>query len=66
MLRINDKWDLEWSPGMTITDALVALHFTHAVLVVSVNGALVPTDSYSNHALQDGDQVKAIHVIAGG
>jgi thiamine biosynthesis protein ThiS len=66
MIRVNDKWNLAWRPGMTVQDVLVALNFTHSVLVVSVNGALVPAADYPAHPLADQDQVKVIHVIAGG
>jgi thiamine biosynthesis protein ThiS len=66
MIRVNDKWDLAWKPGMTVQDVLIALNFTHPVLVVTVNGGLVPAADYAAHPLADQDRVKVIHVIAGG
>ena len=66
MVQVNDKWDLAWQPGMTVRAVLTALHFTHPVLVVSVNGLLVPPAKYATHPITDGDNVKVIHVLAGG
>jgi sulfur carrier protein len=66
MVSVNDKWDVEWQPGMTVAALLAALRFTHPVLVVSVNGHLVPPDQYPTHPVADQDHVKVIHVIAGG
>jgi thiamine biosynthesis protein ThiS len=66
MVLVNDKWEVEWQPGMTVAAVLVALHFTHTVLVVSVNGSLVPPAEYTTHPVADGDLVRVTHVIAGG
>jgi sulfur carrier protein len=66
MVLVNDKWEVEWQPGMTVGALLDTLHFTHSVLVVSVNRLLVPPAEYATHPVADGDHVRAIHVIAGG
>ena len=50
----------------TVGTVLVALHFTHPVLVVSVNDTLVQPADYATYPLVDGDRVRVIHVIAGG
>ena len=66
MISVNDKWELEWKPGVSIRDVLTRLGFTHTVVVVSVNGALVPASDYDSHRLEDGDAVTVIHIIGGG
>ena len=66
MIRVNDKWDLPWQPGMTVDDVLDARQFTHRHVVVSINGILVPPDEYATHLVRDGDRVRVIHVIGGG
>lgn len=66
MIRVNDKWDLPWQPAMTVEQVLQACSFTHRHLVVSINGALVPPDDYARQPVADGDQVRVIHIIAGG
>ena len=66
MIRINDKWDIDWWQGMTIQDILDAREFTHHYIVVSINGTLVPPDTYASHMVQDGDQIRVVHAIGGG
>ena len=66
MVRVNDKWDIPWQQGMTVRDLLEACGFSHAQLVVSRNGRLVPPDEYSSHPVSDGDEVRVVHVIGGG
>jgi sulfur carrier protein len=66
MISVNDRWEVEWRPETTVGTVLAALHFTHPVLVVSVNGSLVQPADYGNYPLADGDRVRVIHVIGGG
>ncbi len=66
MIRVNDLRDVPWQAGMTVDDLLEACGFTYRPLIVSVNGVLVPPDQYTTHPVADGDEVRAIHVIAGG
>ena len=66
MLRVNDKWEVEWRDEMTVRDILVACNFTHQQIVVSVNGTLVPPDDYDSQHVADGDQIRVVHVIGGG
>jgi sulfur carrier protein len=66
MIRVNDKWDIPWRPGMTVNDLLDACGFTHHYLVVTINGMLVPPAEYATKAIADGDQVRVVHVLAGG
>jgi len=66
MIHVNDKWDLAWQPGMAITDVLRACGFSYPHVVVSLNNALVPPTEYATQPVADGDEVKVIHIIAGG
>jgi thiamine biosynthesis protein ThiS len=66
MIRVNDKWDIPWSEGMTVGDVLIACSFTHHHIVVSINGRLVPPQKHAETPVSDGDQVKVVHVIGGG
>jgi sulfur carrier protein len=66
MIRVNDKWDIQWQGGMTVKDVLEACEFTHHHIVVSINGVLVPPDGYATQPVADGDQVRVVHVIGGG
>jgi sulfur carrier protein len=66
MIRVNNKWDIPWQEGMTITSVLAACQFTHRHIVVSVNGIVVPPDQHATWTVSDGDRVQVIHIIGGG
>lgn len=67
MIRVNNgKFEVTWKPGMTIRDLLNELRFTFPRLVISVNGEIVPQEKWDTYALKDGDDVKVIHMTAGG
>jgi sulfur carrier protein len=66
MIRVNDKWDIPWHAGMTVSELLQVCGFTHRHIVVSINGALVPPADYATQGVTDGDQVRIVHVIGGG
>jgi sulfur carrier protein len=66
MIRVNDKWDIEWRAGMTVQDVLEACQFTHRHIVVSVNGNLVPPGEYPARQVTDGNRVRVVHIIGGG
>jgi thiamine biosynthesis protein ThiS len=66
MIRVNDKFDVEWQEGMTVNSILEVLQFTFPMIVVSVNGKVVPRSEYETMRIEDNDQVKVIHLVAGG
>ncbi len=66
MIRVNDKWEVPWHAGMTVDDVLTACHFTHHYIAVSINGALIPPEGQTEHPVADGDDVRVVHIIAGG
>ena len=66
MIRVNNKFDVEWREGMTVNSILEVLKFTFPMIIVSVNGRVVPRSEYGTKAIEDNDEVKVIHLIAGG
>jgi len=66
MIRVNDKWDVAWQSGFTVNDVLVSCGFTLRTIVVTINGHLVPPDDYAARQVDDGDQVRVVHIIGGG
>jgi len=66
MIRVNDKFDVEWQEGMTVNSILRICNFTFPMIVVSVNGKVVPKNEYGTREVEDGDEVKVMHLIAGG
>ncbi len=65
-LRVNDKFEVDWQPGMTVQDVIRKLKFTFPMLVVTVNGKVIPKEEWETYELQEKDNVKILHMIAGG
>lgn len=66
MIRVNDKFDVEWREGMTVEGVLTACGFTYPLVVVSVNGQIVPRDAYRTFPVEDNADVRVLHLVAGG
>ncbi|MBC8448194.1 MAG: sulfur carrier protein ThiS [Chloroflexi bacterium] len=66
MIRVNDKFDVEWREGLTVEGLLKALGFTYPLVVVSVNGQLVSREAYPTFPVADEAEVKVLHMVAGG
>ena len=56
----------DWSEGMTVQDALDMMNYTFRMLVVKINGNLVPRKEYAAATIPDGAEVMVIHLISGG
>ena len=66
MIRVNQRTDVEWEEGMTVSDLLERLNFTFPHIIVKVNDELVRREAYDTRAIPDGADVRVIHLIAGG
>ncbi len=66
MIRVNNQFEVEWRPGMTVQDMLDALHFSFRMIVVKVDGQIVLKKDFSSTQVPDGAVVEAIHLISGG
>lgn len=66
MIRVNDRLEIDWRPGMTVRDLLQACNYTFPLINVTVNGMLVKKELYDSFEIEDGADVKVIHLITGG
>ena len=66
MVWINDKFEVTWEEGMTVDRVREKLKFSFRMLVITVNGRLVPQEKWKNFPVQDGDEMKILHMTAGG
>ena len=66
MIRVNDKLDIEWHPGMTVRDMLKACNFTFPLINVTLDGTLIPKEEFDTFTLKDEANVRVIHLITGG
>jgi sulfur carrier protein len=65
MIKVNNR-DFEWEEGLTVQGLLDKKKYTYPKLIVKINNVLVPSEEYSSTVIHDGDDVKVIHLLAGG
>ena len=66
MIRVNGKFEVEWEPEITVTQLLAQLKFSFPLLIVSVDGVLIPKEEYATQQIPDNAEVKVLHMTAGG
>ena len=66
MIRVNNRDEVEWEEGLTVSGLLEQFRYTFAHIIVKINGEVVPREEYSTRAIPDGADVRVIHLIAGG
>ena len=65
MIQVNGK-SMTWVEGMTVSSMLKEKNYVFAKIVVKINGKYVPPQQYEDTIIRDGDEVQAIHMLAGG
>ena len=65
MLTVNDT-EHPFHEGMTIKTLLEEKGFVFHRIIVKLNGKVVEDACFAETFVRDGDDVKAIHVFAGG
>jgi thiamine biosynthesis protein ThiS len=66
LIRVNERTDVEWEEGVTVSDLLERLNYTFPHIIVKVNGELVRRSAYETRTIPDKADVRIIHLIAGG
>jgi sulfur carrier protein len=66
LIQVNNRHEVEWEDGLTVTALLERLNYTFPHVIVKVNGELVRKEEYDTRAIPDGADVRVIHLIAGG
>ncbi len=65
-MRLNDREFEHWKEGLTIQDVIDIMRFVYPRLVIKVNGKLIKKEEYSSFVLQENDDLKIYHLLAGG
>lgn len=65
MITVNGE-KMAWRDGLTIQAILEEKKYTSPRIVVKVNDEVVRRPEWSTFLVQDGDSVRAIHLIGGG
>jgi sulfur carrier protein len=66
MIQVNNRHELEWEAGLTVSDILKRMNYTFPHIIVSVNGDIVRQEEYADYVVPDEADVRVIHLIAGG
>lgn len=66
LIRINNRDEIEWEPGLTVTELLRRFRYTFPAIVVTINGEVIPEEEFPTRLIPDGADVRVIHLIAGG
>lgn len=65
MIKLNNR-ECEWREGLTVDELLKFKNYTYPRIVVIVNAVIVSEEDYASTIIHDGDNVEAIHLMAGG
>ena len=65
-ILVNNRDEVEWEPGLTVSALLGRFRYTFPHIIVKVNGEVIPRQDYPTSVIPDGADVRVIHLIAGG
>ena len=65
-VRVNGDEIEQGGDFASVKELLAALRYSFPLIIVKVNGILVPRDAYASANVKDGDEVEAYHLVSGG
>ena len=65
MITVNNT-PHPYTPGMTVKSLLEEKNYVFPALIVKINGRVVEDADFAVTAVDDGDNILAIHTFAGG
>lgn len=65
IIKLNNR-DFQWQEGMTIEDIMKINKFSYSRIIVKINDKHIEQENYATTIVNDGDDVKMIHLLAGG
>ncbi|WP_218835230.1 sulfur carrier protein ThiS [Sedimentibacter hydroxybenzoicus] len=65
IIKLNNR-DFQWEQGMTVEDIMKIKKFSYSRIIVKVNDKHIEQEDYAVTVVNDGDDVKMIHLLAGG
>lgn len=66
MIRVNNRDEIPWEPGLTVSELLRRFRYTFPAIVVTINGEVISEEEFATREIPDGADVRVIHLIAGG
>ncbi|WP_242946304.1 sulfur carrier protein ThiS [Geosporobacter subterraneus] len=58
--------DSDWEENLTVEKLLQIKKYSYPKIIVKINGQLIDREHYTSTPIHDGDDVKVIHLLAGG
>ena len=55
-----------WRVGMTVRDAIVEKKYGFPLVIVRIDGKLIPRGTYDETGIPDGSVLEVIHLMSGG
>ena len=65
MITVNNE-TIEWQENLTVSRLLVLLKYKFPLLIIRINGKLIPRTNYKDTFIKDKDEIKIIHLMSGG
>lgn len=65
MFQLNNRPE-EFVEGLTISKLIELKKYTYKKKIVSINGTFIEPEDYEKTLINDGDDVKIHHLLAGG
>jgi sulfur carrier protein len=66
VILVNNRDEVEWEEGLTVSALLERFRYTFPHIIVKVDGEVVPREEYPTRTIPDDVDVWVIHLIAGG
>lgn len=65
MIMINNN-EFFWEKGLTVEKLLRENNFLIHLSIVKINGQLINKRSFATQIISDSDDIKIVHLVAGG
>ena len=65
MIKVNNN-KLPWDKGLTVAELLKKNNLLLHLSIVKINGQLINKKSFHTQIIDDNDDIKIIHLVAGG
>jgi len=65
-ITLNNNPDSFDDDDITVNQLLKLKNFTFKMLIIKINGNLVPKEDYESTMIHSGDEVMVLHLISGG
>lgn len=65
MIKVNGEITA-WSKGKTVREIILDKNYIFPLLIVRINGKLIPRDRYDSTEVFDGEILDIIHLMSGG